>query len=58
VTVHLTDAGPDARQDLVVVGVAPRLLLRVNEVVVDHDLERAAPRRNQREIADVVFELL
>jgi hypothetical protein len=38
--------------------VAPRLLLRVNEVVVDDDLERAAPRRDQREIADVVFELL
>jgi hypothetical protein len=38
--------------------VAPRLLLRVNEVVVDDDLERAAPRRDQREIADVVFEIL
>jgi hypothetical protein len=57
-TVHLTDAGTDARQDLIVVRVAPRLLLRVDEVVVDHDLERASPRGDQREIADVVFELL
>jgi hypothetical protein len=56
--VPLADAGPDAGQDLVVVRVAPRLLLRVDEVVVDHDLERAASRRDQREIADVVFELL
>jgi hypothetical protein len=57
VTDHLRDAGSDARQNLVVVRVAPSLLLRVDEVVVDDDLERAAPRRNQREIADVVFEL-
>jgi hypothetical protein len=56
--VRLTGASPDARQDLVVVRVAPRLLLGVNEAVVDHDLERATPRRDQREIADVVLELL
>jgi hypothetical protein len=37
---------------------ASGLLLGVDEVVVDHDLESAAPRRDQREVADVVLELL
>jgi hypothetical protein len=37
---------------------ASGLLLRVDEVIIDHDLEGAAPRGDEREVADVVLELL
>ena len=50
-------AGTDRGQDLLGLGVAPRGLLRVDEVSVHDHLEDPATRRGDLQIGDLVLEL-
>ena len=53
----LTGLGSDGRQDLIGLGMAAGLFLRIDELAVHHDLEDPASRGDQGQVLYLMLEL-